>query len=90
MGKSSKKSISRTSNPARRAQRDDATTTETAVTAAPQAAATPSPSTETPAAEAPRHEVAQLAFHYFTESGFVHGNALDHWLRAETELGSGS
>ena len=32
-------------------------------------------------------QVAQLAYRYFEESGFAHGNDLDHWLRAETELG---
>jgi hypothetical protein len=33
-------------------------------------------------------QVAQLAYQYFEESGFAHGNDLDHWLRAETELGA--
>lgn len=44
-----------------------------------------------PVASAPVHapthgQVAQLAFRYFAEAGYVHGHALDHWLRAEAEL----
>jgi hypothetical protein len=31
-------------------------------------------------------EIAALAYRYFVESGYQQGNALDHWLRAETEL----
>jgi Protein of unknown function (DUF2934) len=95
MGKSSKKSINRTSTrPARSARRNasaapDAnaavTTAADVVTPTAEAAA---PAAEAAAAqpEAPQGEVAQLAFHYFAESGYVHGNALDHWLRAESTL----
>jgi hypothetical protein len=32
------------------------------------------------------HEIAQKAYQYFEESGFAHGNDLDHWLRAERDL----
>ncbi len=31
-------------------------------------------------------EIASLAYRYFVESGYQQGNALDHWLRAESEL----
>ena len=31
-------------------------------------------------------QIAELAYRYFVESGYVQGNALEHWLRAETEL----
>lgn len=31
-------------------------------------------------------QVAALAYRYFVEGGFQHGHALEHWLRAETEL----
>ncbi len=99
MGKSSKKSINSSSNrPARRARRGTAAVGETvadlapATTAAPAddvapAASEPAPATD--AASAPsRHEVQQLAFHYYAESGYVQGNALDHWLRAENEIGN--
>ncbi|HKE16259.1 MAG TPA: DUF2934 domain-containing protein [Kofleriaceae bacterium] len=52
-------------------------------TAAPEAGA-PAPAEAAPAPA--HHQVQQLAFHYYAESGFAQGNALDHWLRAETEL----
>ncbi|HLU65719.1 MAG TPA: DUF2934 domain-containing protein [Kofleriaceae bacterium] len=31
-------------------------------------------------------QIAQLAYRYYEESGYVHGHDLDHWLRAEAEL----
>ena len=97
MGKSSKKSINRTSTrPARSARRNasaapDAnaavTTAADVVTPTAEAAAPNAPALESAAQpEPPQAEVAQLAFHYFAESGYVHGNALDHWLRAESTL----
>ena len=103
MGKSSKKSInSNSARPARRARRGAAASepvaaapvaAEPAADAAPAAdapAAEPLAVTEVAPAAAPsRREVQQLAFHYYAESGYVNGNALDHWLRAETELGNG-
>lgn len=30
--------------------------------------------------------VAQLAYHYFEESGYAHGHDVEHWLRAESDL----
>jgi len=101
MGKSSKKSINSSSNrPARRARRGAAAAGENVADLAPAAAAAPAddvtpavgePAPVTAAAPAsalPRHEVQQLAFHYYAESGYVQGKALDHWLRAESELGN--
>jgi hypothetical protein len=32
------------------------------------------------------HQVAALAYQYFVEGGCQHGHALEHWLRAESEL----
>lgn len=49
-------------------------------------AAEVAPAEVAPAAQTAPREVAQLAFRYFAESGYEHGHALDHWLRAETEL----
>jgi hypothetical protein len=100
MGKSSKKSIN-SNRPARRARRGTAAATETVATAAvtpaaddvtaaapvSEAATADAPATE--AAPAPsRQDVQQLAFYYYAESGYVNGNALDHWLRAEHDLAS--
>lgn len=31
-------------------------------------------------------QVAALAYRYFVEGGYQHGHALEHWLRAESEL----
>jgi hypothetical protein len=31
-------------------------------------------------------QVAALAYRYYVEGGYQQGHALDHWLRAETEL----
>lgn len=31
-------------------------------------------------------QVAALAYQYYVEGGYQQGHALDHWLRAETEL----
>lgn len=33
-------------------------------------------------------QIAELAYRYFEESGYVQGNDLEHWLRAESELSS--
>ncbi len=97
MGKSSKKSIN-SNRPARRARRGTAAAAETVATAAvtPAADGTPAaPVSEVATADAPateaapapsRHDVQQLAFYYYAESGYVNGNALDHWLRAEHDL----
>ena len=100
MGKSSKKSIN-SNRPARRARRGTAAATETVATAAVTPAAsdvTPAaPVSEVATADAPateaapapsRDDVQQLAFYYYAESGYVNGNALDHWLRAEHDLAS--
>jgi hypothetical protein len=53
-----------------------------------EAAAAPAPAAPAPAPAPGHNRVQQLAFHYYAESGFAQGNALDHWLRAETELTS--
>lgn len=85
MSKSSRNSIARNTNrPARRARRGTAAVEPTAVeSSAVEAAAPAAP------APAPSHdEVAQLAFHYFADSGYSDGQALAHWLRAESELSS--
>jgi hypothetical protein len=102
MGKSSRKTRT-TSRPARRAARSTeavSTPIETAASAAPSETIPETPAVEAaPAADAAavdapaapvQREVAQLAFRYFAESGYEHGHALDHWLRAETELGRDS
>ncbi|HEY8141041.1 MAG TPA: DUF2934 domain-containing protein [Kofleriaceae bacterium] len=45
-----------------------------------------------PSADAPlapvvdEDQVAALAYRYYVEGGYQQGHALDHWLRAETEL----
>jgi hypothetical protein len=70
MGTRSRKSMSRTTLRPARRARRDA------------AATTTEPAPAAPA----RPEVEQLAFSYFVEDGFAHGHALDHWLRAESEL----
>lgn len=31
-------------------------------------------------------QIAALAYRYFEESGYVQGHAMEHWLRAESEL----
>ena len=31
-------------------------------------------------------QVAALAYRYFVEGGYQHGHAMEHWLRAESEL----
>lgn len=96
MSKSSRKRITRTTDrPARRASRS---TTEAASTPAAPVETTAEP-TQAPASEvaavepaapalsAPTYgQIAQLAFRYFAESGYLHGHAFDHWLRAEVEL----
>jgi hypothetical protein len=69
MGNTSKKSVTRTTAPARRVRRDSA-----------EAAA---PSTVVSISD---DQVAALAYRYYVESGFEQGNALSHWLRAESEL----
>jgi hypothetical protein len=74
MGNTTKKSITRNPDrPARRARRSAEPVVET-------------PMSETSPAPSPV-DVAQLAFRFFADSGYVHGHALDHWLRAEAELG---
>lgn len=101
MGKSSKKSIN-TNRPARRARRGAAATEAVAAVTPAADAVTPAADDVTPVAAtelateappvaeaapaAPRHEVQQLAFSYYAESGYENGHALDHWLRAEHEL----
>ena len=39
-----------------------------------------------PAALASDEQVAALAYKYFVEGGYEHGHAMEHWLRAESEL----
>jgi hypothetical protein len=39
-----------------------------------------------PAPLAGDDQIAALAYHYFEQSGCVHGHDLEHWLRAESEL----
>lgn len=39
-----------------------------------------------PAPLASDEQIASLAYHYYEQSGFVHGHDLEHWLRAESEL----
>jgi hypothetical protein len=94
MSNTSKKTTSKIA-PARRARRTSApesSTIDVGQTEATGAAATTASFVEVPvvaAVKAPapsRHQIAQLAYRYFEESGFAHGHALEHWLRAEAEL----
>jgi hypothetical protein len=39
-----------------------------------------------PLAPVDEDQVAALAYRYYVEGGYQQGHALDHWLRAETEL----
>jgi biotin carboxyl carrier protein len=99
MGKSTKRITRNTDRPARRASRsttEAAPPAPTSGTPAETAEPTVAPVAESTAGvelaavapvHAPTHgQVARLAFRYFAESGHVHGQALDHWLRAEAEL----
>jgi len=82
MGNTSKKSIARNAaRPARRTRRGGV---ENAMTGPVTDTGEPAPGAP-PSAPAPE-EVAQLAFQFFADAGFVHGHALDHWLRAESEI----
>jgi hypothetical protein len=36
--------------------------------------------------EVTRDQIATRAYELFAQGGFVHGNHVDHWLRAEREL----
>ena len=36
--------------------------------------------------EVTRDQIATRAYELFVQDGFVHGNHVDHWLRAEREL----
>lgn len=69
------------------------TTSKKTVTRAPSAPAiaTRRSSEEvTVAAAAPSTDaIAALAYRYFVEGGYVCGNELDHWLRAESKLRGG-
>ena len=95
MGKNTKRMTRTTDRPARRASRSTAEVAPPAPAAqTPVEAAAPVVEIAAAVAEpasapvrAPTHaQVAQLAFRYFAETGYVHGHALDHWLRAEAEL----
>ena len=44
--------------------------------------------TVAPAEPVDVHQVAALAYRYYVEGGYQHGHALEHWLRAESELRS--
>jgi hypothetical protein len=59
----------------------------------PQSAAPTGPrlvkkATEEPSVqpEVTRDQIATRAYEFFAQEGFVHGNHVDHWLRAEREL----
>jgi hypothetical protein len=94
MSNTSKKTTSKIA-PARRARRTgapegstiDVGQTEAATATATAATVSQAPVAATVRPPAPsRHQIAQLAYRYFEESGFAHGHALEHWLRAEAEL----
>lgn len=69
MGNSSKKTVSRTSAPARRVRRDSAPDPVVSVSA-----------------DVSDDQVAALAYRFYVEGGCQHGHALEHWLRAESQL----
>jgi Protein of unknown function (DUF2934) len=87
---SSRNSIDRpATRPARRARRGAAAAearAEPAVVVETADAADTVATPEAAPAASSHDQVAQLAFHYFADSGYAHGHALDHWLRAEHEL----
>jgi hypothetical protein len=39
-----------------------------------------------PPSDATHAEIALRAYELFAQEGFMHGNDVDHWLRAEREL----
>jgi hypothetical protein len=39
-----------------------------------------------PPSDVTRAEIALRAYEFFAQEGFMHGNDVDHWLRAEREL----
>ena len=41
---------------------------------------------ESPAAAIAHHEVAELAYYFWAQRGWQHGDALGDWLRAEQQL----
>ncbi len=69
MSNTSKKTVSRTTAPARRVRRDSAPDQVVSVTS-----------------DVSEDQVAALAYRYFVEGGYQHGHALEHWLRAESQL----
>ena len=66
------------------------TTSKKTVTRSPSAPVrrTRRSSEQTISAAPSTEQIAELAYRYFEESGYVQGNDLEHWLRAETELRS--
>jgi hypothetical protein len=97
MGSTSKKTTRPKTSAPRRAHRDSspavadkangAAQTGAPADTAPAIAAAPAATTTVSSAPSDA-DIARLAYRYFVESGFVHGNALAHWLRAEDELGA--
>jgi len=69
MSNTSKKTVTRTSAPARRVRRDSAPEQVVSISA-----------------DVSDDQVAALAYQYFVEGGCRHGHALEHWLRAESQL----
>jgi len=69
MSNTSKKTVTRTSAPARRVRRDSAPDQVVSVSS-----------------DISEDQVAALAYQYFVEGGCQHGHALEHWLRAESQL----